>query len=1048
MKTDLVKLGLTSILIFIAGFPLTESVHGNNISRTGSAQVILFQDEITVTGIVTDENRNGFPGAYVIIKGTDKGTATDIDGFYKITVPDKNTILVFSCIGYKSAEVTVEDQIVINMQLQPEITAIEEVVLVGYGSQKKNILAGSVSTVEGTKIVKSPAMNVTNSIGGTIPGLVAVGQSGEPGEDYATLYIRGRSTLNDNSPLIVVDGVPNRSLERIDPSTIENITVLKDASAAIYGSQAANGVILVTTKRGSAEKMVCSVNFTTGWSQPTRIPELTNAVEYANLVNEVNSYDNRPPLYDSAELAAFASGSDPWKYPNTNWFHEVLKPWSLQYNGNITMSGGTEKIRSFLSLSARNQDGFFRNSASRYEQYDLRINIDNSINKYIDLSVDASMRVELRNFPTASSPTIFHNLMTALPMQVARWPDGLPGPPLDPTSQNNPVVQATPAAGLSEGENYVFNLNSKLQIKIPGVEGLTFTATGALDRGLNYSKFFSQHYTLYEWDGITYDENNIPVLVGDGYGPSALRQTEQINKEYLVNSFLTYQRTFNTHNVNVVAGMELIENNYNWFSAERRNFVHNYPAELNFGNEDEQYASGSNPGTNRWQNFFGRVNYSYRDRYIADFVWRYQGSSKFAPESRWGFFPGISVAYRISEEEFWKDLISDKVISSLKLRASWGKTGNDLIPPYQFYSLYEQYWRNFISGNGSTHPVYYESLAGNAKAQWEEANQFNVGTDIRLFYGKLSVTADYFNNLRTKILITQKASIPVMTGTSGKLPQINLGKVRNHGVDFELTWRDIKGGFDYSAGLNGLWAQNKVLFFDEAEGSLEWQKQTGYPMESGLYYEAIGIFQTEEDLDKYPHLAVARAGDVIFKDVSGDGTINGDDMRRIYKNAVPTLTGGLTLTAGYKGFDLYVLFQGQAGAVRYIQFQGSRGGSNYMKIFYDNRWTEDNTDASFPRTFNRNDEYWVSSENHNTFWLWNTDFIRLKNLEIGYTLPVKITGKAGLKSVRVHAGGLNLITFSPGLKDFDPELEPKNEGFAGQGYPMQKILTAGINVGF
>jgi TonB-linked SusC/RagA family outer membrane protein len=539
---------------------------------------------------------------------------------------------------------------------------------------------------------------------------------------------------------------------------------------------------------------------------------------------------------------------------------------------------------------------------------------------------------------------------------------------------------------------------------------------------------------------MTYDDDSIPVLTSDGYGPSALRQSLYINKEYLVNSFFTFQRTFDVHYVNVIAGMEVIENNYSWFQAERRNFTNNYPAELNFGSEDDQYASGSNPGINRWQNYFGRVNYSFRDKYIGEFVWRYQGSSKFAPETRWGFFPGFSLAYRISEEQFWKNSGISQLISYFKLRASRGKTGNDLIPPYQFFSLYGKSWRNFITGDGTTHAVYYESLAGNSKAQWEEADQTN--------YGKLSLTVDYFNNLRTKILITQQASIPVMTGTSGKLPQINLGKVNNHGIDFELEWREQKGEMNYSVSFNGLWAKNKVLFFDEAEGALEWQKQTGYPMESGLYYEAIGIFKTQEDLDKYPHLDVARTGDVIFKDISGDSLINGDDMTRIYKNTVPTLTGGLTLALNYKGFDLSVLFQGQAGAVRYVQFMGSKSGANYMKTFYDNRWTEEHTDATYPRTFNRNDEYWVSSDNANTFWLRKTDFIRLKNLEIGYTLPQVLSKKMGLAELRVHAGGLNLITWSPDMKDFDPELEPKYDGFAGEGYPLQKILTAGINIKF
>jgi TonB-linked SusC/RagA family outer membrane protein len=906
-----------------------------------------------------------------------------------------------------------------------------------------------VASVSGKEIEKSPAMNVTNSLAGSIAGLVAVGQSGEPGSDYSNLYIRGRSTLNDNSPLVVVDGVPNRSLERIDPATIESITVLKDASAAIYGSQAANGVILVTTKRGTAEKMVYTANFTTGWSRPTVIPDLTNSAEYAELVNEIDHYDGRNPSYSATDIENYASGSDLWLYPNTDWFNEVLKPWSMQTNANVTMSGGNENLKSFVSLSTRHQDGFFYNSASDYAQHDLRTNIDCRVNKYISASIDGSFRLELADFPTASSAAIFRDLMTALPMQVALWPNGLPGPPLDATNQNNPVVQSTTVAGLSESDNYVFNVNLKLNIKVPWVEGLSIAATTALDRDLNYLKYFSKKYALYTWDGTTVDAENNPVLVSTAYGSSNLKQQLNIGKAYLFNTILSYQKFINNvHDVNLIAGMEVIENNSNWFSAERRDFANSFPAELNFGNSNYQYANGSNPGINRWLNYFGRVNYAFKDKYIVEFVWRYQGSSKFAPDKRWGFFPGLSAAYRISEENFWKNSAVSEVINSLKIRASWGKTGNDLITPYQFYSLYSLNWQYFVTDDLINHSTYYESLAGNSDAQWEEANQYNVGLNVGLLKNRLTIAADYFNNLRTKILITQTASIPDMTGMSYNLPDINLGEVRNQGSDFEILWVDNLSKFNYRIGLNGCYAINKVLFFDEAEGALDWQKQTGYPMQSGLYYEAIGIFHTQDDLDNNPHLSEARTGDVIFKDVNDDGAITGDDMKRIYKNTIPTFTGGLTISLEYRGIDLAAIVQGQAGAVRYIQDLGGKNSQNYLKSFYDNRWTEENPDADYPRTYNRNDEYWVSSENPNTYWLRKTDFIRLKTLELGYSLPAKLTRKIGIDNLRIFTGGMNLLIYSPGMKDYDPELEPKGDGFAGEGYPIQKIITAGISIKF
>jgi TonB-linked SusC/RagA family outer membrane protein len=1007
------------------------------------------QAQTSVSGKVTDASRAPLPGVTVMVKGTSTGVITDVNGNYSISNVSSNTTLVFTFIGMKAQEVEVDSKSIINITMQEETVGLEEVVAIGYGTTRRATLSGSVSLVKGTELTKVPAMNVTNILGGSIAGLVAVGQSGEPGSDYATLFIRGRGTLNDNSPLIVVDGIPNRSLERIDPATIESVTILKDASGAIYGAQAANGVILVTTKRGSLEKFSVTANFSTGWSRPTKIPGMTNSAEYAELSNEVMAYRDKSPAYSDQAIEAYRSGTDPWNYPSTNWFNEVLKPWSFQNIANVTMTGGTENMKTFVSISSRSQDGFFRNSASKYDQQDLRTNIDKKVNNYIDLSLDASFRIEDRNFPTASSASIFRDLVSALPMQVARWPNGLSGPPLDPTTQNNPVVQATPEAGLQQGENYVFNINSKLNIKIPGVDGLTFTATGSLDRGLNYSKYFSKRYNLYSWDGKTLDENNLPVLTGNLYSQSQLSQRLEITKQYLVNAYFQYQKKIaEFHQVNLTAGTELIENNYNWFSAQRLNFTQNYPAELNFGDINQQFASGSNPGTNRWQNYFGRVNYVFKDKYIAEFVWRYQGSSKFASETRWGFFSGVSLAYRLSEEGFWKNSKINNLISNLKLRTSYGKTGNDLIPPYQYFSLYNKSLFSFVSGDGVYHPIYYEALAGNPRAQWEEANQFNVGIDLSVFHSKLSITADYFNNLRTKILISETASVPQMTGASDILPKINLGKVNNHGVDFEITWRDKIGKLFYSIGINALHAQNKVLFFDEAEGSLPWQKQTGYPMQAGLYYIAKGIFHTQAEVDAYPHMANARPGDVIFEDVSGDDKIDGNDMKRIYKNVVPTYTGGLTLNLRYDAFDLSVLMQGQAGAVRYTQYTGSAGGQNYFQTFYDKRWIENNPEANWPRTFNRNDEYWVSSSNPNTFWLRKTDFIRLKNVELGFTVPSQLSNKIGLSDIRISISGMNLLTYAPDMIDFDPELEPKGDGFAGQGYPLQRIINTGITVKF
>ena len=1035
-QTEFLIKSLLLIWVMLTTVAVASVAYGSN----GQQQ----QKEMKVTGRVTDQDGNPVIGATVRVEGASTGVITDMEGNYSISVMS-GAKLSYSYIGYKTVVKTVSVAGNISVTLQEDTRVIDEVVVVGYGVQKKTTLSGSVSSVSGKDILKSPAMNVTNSIAGTLPGLVVVAQSGEPGADYANMYIRGKSSLNENSPLVVVDGVPNRSLERIDPSTIESITVLKDASAAIYGSQAANGVILVTTKRGKVEKLGISASYSAGWSQPTKVPELTNAAEYATLVNEIS-----PNTYSADEIRKFADGSDPWRYPNTDWFDTVLKTWSLQQNANVTMSGGTEKLQAYVSLSTRSQDGFFKNSGSKYAQHDFRANIDGKVNDYISLSLDASMRMEQSHFLSVGSARLFRDLMTASPILPAVWPNGLPGPPLDLQNQNNPVVQSTSQAGYNKGENYVFNINAKVNVKIPWVKGLSLTGVAAIDRGLNYTKKFNKKYDLYTWDGTTVGTDGLPTLVKGQYGSSSnLVQQLDISKEYLLNLLANYQRTFNkVHDVSVLLGVESIENTSNWFSAERRNYTVSFPDELNFGDPNSQYSNGSNPGKNRWLNYFGRVNYSYKSKYMAEFVWRYQGSSKFASETRWGFFPGVSLAYRLSEEDFWKDSKLGRLMGNLKLRASYGKTGNDLIDPYQYYSLYAKYWQDFVTGDLTNNSTYYESLAANVKVQWEEAEQMNVGFDVTLLDNRLSLTADYFNNLRSKILIPQTASVPDATGMTDILPDINLGKVRNSGFDFEMAWTDKVRDFEYRIGLNGGYAKNKIIFFDEAEGALAWQKQTGHPMNSSLYYEAIGIFHNQEEIDNYPHMDGTVPGDIKFKNVNGDDKITGEDKTRIYKSDVPRWTGGLNISARYKGFDASILFQGQAGAVRYVQALGSKDGINYFKSFYDNRWTADNPNANYPRTFNRNEEYWVSSENPNTFWLHSTDFIRLKTMELGYTIPATLVRKWGLEKVRVCVSGMNLFTYAPHMKDFDPELEYKGDGFAGQGYPIQRILTAGISINF
>lgn len=998
----------------------------------------------TVTGTVTDDKGSPVVAASVVLKGTNRGTTADAAGRFSIEVPGRRGILVFSGIGLPQKEVSIDGRAIVDVQMQGEVQGLGEVVVVGYGTQKKATLTGSVSAVKGSELMKSPAMNVSNSLAGRLPGLVTVTPSSEPGYDGTILRIRGINTLNNNSPLIVVDGIPGRSLERIDPSTIENISVLKDASAAIYGAQAANGVILITTKRGRSGKPTITASYNHGFGRPTRLPEMADAATYATMLNEINFYANKPPVYTDEQIQKFRDGSDPWLYPNTDWFTEVLQPWSMQNYGNVSISGGGEGMRYFVSLSGRSQDGFYYNSGTKYNQYDFRTNLDGNISKHVTLSFDVAGRMEDRNFPTRSAGSIFRMVMRGKPNMTAYWPNGLPGPDIE--YGDNPVVVSTKATGYDHDKRYVLNTNGRLHINIPWVKGLSVTGNAAIDKTFRFRKVFATPWYLYSFQG--FDTNNEPILERGkrGLPDPTLSESMEDNQNILLNGLVNYETKFmSDHYLNLLVGIEKITGRGDNFSAFRKNFISPDVDQLFAGSELELNNTGSGYNNARL-NYFGRINYNYKEKYLAEFVWRYQGSYIFPTDNRFGFFPGLSVGYKISEEPFFADNV--RFMNSLKLRASWGKTGNDLVDEFQYIASYAfggftmQPWNPplpFITNGTVEHKALYESLIPNPEITWEVADQKNFGFDAFLLSSKLSITADYFVYKRSKILWWRNASVPASTGLI--LPRENIGEVSNKGFDFSINYSDIIGDLSYQVGINGGKQKNKILFWDEPPGAPDYQKSTGRPINSGLYYQAIGIFRTAADLAKYPHMSNARTGDIIFQDVNGDGEITADDRVRFDKSDMPTFTGGLTVALQFKGFDLSLLLQAATGAVRYISTESGEIG-NFLKSFSDNRWTEQNPNASGPRTFNRGNEYWVAQGN--TFWLHKTDYLRLQNFEIGYNLPGTLLDRIRVQKIRVYVNALNFLTYSPDMKDFDPELGTGS----GQGYPLQKIINGGISVTF
>ncbi|RQP17523.1 MAG: TonB-dependent receptor, partial [Parapedobacter sp.] len=902
------------------------------------------KQQSTVVGIVTSSSDGlRLAGVSVSIKGTGQGVSTDEEGRYAIENVPTGAVLVFSMVGYTTKEETVGNRNMIDVILEPTTSDLEEVVVVGYGTQRRETITGSVASVKSAELMKSPTVNVSNALAGRLPGVVATQSSAEPGYDGASIRIRGTNTLGNSGPLIVIDGIPARAggFERISPADIDNISVLKDASAAIYGARAANGVILITTKRGKTGKPSLSYTFNQAFSQPTVIPELADAVQYSEMRNELEIFKLPVDEWAAAQAAfresgsytrndgsvltapaspedmrLYADGSDPWGHPNTDWYGAALKNWSPQSQHNLQISGGTEDIKYLTSIGYQTQDAYYKKSATGYEQYDVRINLDANINKYISTKIGLLGRQEDRHFPTKSAATIFRMLMRGIPTEPAFWPNGMPGPDIE--YGENPVVITTDQTGYDRDKRYYFQTNGQVDITIPWVEGLKFSGTASVDKYIKKTKRWEIPWYLYTWQGDYEDDGVTPLLVRGQRGPAdpRLTQGDEDQLNVLLGGVLTYDRTFGDHTLNLLAGVnrETIRNDN--FNAFRRYFISTSIDYLFAGGEAEK-----NNGGGAWErarlNYFGRVGYNFRSKYIAEFLWRYDGSYMFPESSRYGFFPGVMAGWMISEENFWKDGVP--FVNYLKLRGSYGQMGNDNIEydgtlqEYQYFSTYG--FGTYIVGNELVKSL-YESRVPNSFITWEVANNYNIGLDGQLMDNKFNFTVEWFKNRRESILWRRNASIPQTTGMT--LPAENIGIVENGGWDFAVGYTDQFGDLSLTVGLNGGYAKNKIIFWDEAPGAPEWQQSTGRTINSGLYYIYDGVFRDEAEiaantLDYSSVTNSLRPGDMKFVDYNNDGKITSDDRVRRDKNTIPTFQGGLNIGLQYKGFDLTLLFQGAAG---------------------------------------------------------------------------------------------------------------------------------------
>jgi len=984
------------------------------------------------------------PGVTVRVKGGKTASQTDQDGHFSINAPS-NAVLVFSHVSYTIKEIPVNGQADISLSLEPLNASLGDVVVVGYSTQKKATLTGSVSVLKGEDIVKSPQANVSNSMAGRFTGLIANNRAGEPGYDGSSFYIRGLATTGSNDVLVVVDGVPGQigGLERLDPHDIESMTILKDASAAIYGSRAANGVILITTKRGKTGKPVINYSFNQGFSSPTRLPKMADAPTYATINNEIRYYDNQAgglnQLYTDAQIQKFRDGSDPLNYPNTDWLGMGLKKTALQNEHSLSVNGGSENVKYYVSLGLLGQDGLYKNGVTHYNQYNFRSNIDANVTDRFKVSLYLSGRQEDRLYPQASAGTIFRSLYRAYPTVAAYFPNGKPTYGIE---GNNPVLQATDIGGTSRNPTQVFNGILKGSYSIPGVKGLSLDGFFAMDKSWSFNKSFSKPYVVYQYNNSTGVYS--PVTEGGSAGLATLSENQSNNSLLTSNIKLNYVRQFGDHHVDALVAYEQSETNQDNFGAYRQNFPTPQTPELSQGGSAATDAtnSGSSYHFTR-KSYIGRLAYDYREKYLLEAQMRIDGSSTFPAGKQYGYFPSVSAGWRISREDWFHSI---RGINDLKIRGSYGTLGNDNVGLFQYFDNYS-FNNQYVLG-GNIHPGIDLIKLANHNITWEVAKKMDIGLN-GIFLDHFNFEFIYFQQKRSNILAARNASIPQVSGivnpygSDPLVPYENIGKVNSNGVEVTLGYNNsTAGGFHYGISGNFTYAKSKIIFIDEAPATLSYQKQTGRPLNTYLLYNAIGIFRTTADLAKYPQVKNTQLGDLIYQDVTGDGKITADDQVRTKYGNIPEITYGILLNGSYKNFDLSAVLAGQTHVSQYVLPESGTIG-NFYSSWADNRWSPSHTNGSYPRVDDRASSSINGGLYNSTFWLNDASFLRLKNIELGYTLAPQVLSRIKIASVRVYANAFNLFTITK-VKDYDPE---GNSG-SGQFYPQQRIVNLGLNVRF
>lgn len=987
---------------------------------------------LSVSGTVTAETGEPLPGVNVIEKGTTNGTTTDANGKYSIMLPEGDVTLLFSFIGYVSQEIAVNGRTMINVSMVEDIQSLGEVVVVGYGTQKKTSVTAAVSTLSGETITQNPVANVNNSLAGRVAGVLTFQNSGEPGADAADIRVRGIGTIGSNSgALTVVDGVP-RSFSQINPNEIESITVLKDAAAiAPYGVAGANGVILITTKRGKEGQVSLGYNAWYGIQRPTRYPEYLDAYGFASTLNIARANAGLAPQYTDDELQKYRDGSDPDHFPNHDWLREVVDFSAPMTSHNLTLSGGSEKVRFFSSLGYLYQQGSV--DVINYSRYNLATNVDVNATQSTVISFDIRGSLEVTKNPGSQTGTGIYTQVTKQPPLLSNqlsFTNGLPGNTLLPSIYNS---------GYNNDQENILYTQISIEQRIPAIKGLSFKGVAAYDKNYAINKQWETPYVYY-----TLNSSDEFVELKGGQPAPRLSQAFNQGVNTTLQGYITYENTFGKHNVSALAVAERRQGDGMGFQASRINYQVNLD-ELDLGSSAKSdLDNGGSSSQSKQIGFVYRVGYGFSEKYLVELSGRYDGHYYFAPGERFAFFPAVSLGWRLSEEAFIKDNLP--WIENLKLRGSYGKSGNLAGSPFQYLSSYGLE-SSYIFG-GSQVQGAFERNEPNVNITWETAKKLDVGIEGSFLSGRLGFEFDIFREKRSDMLVAPNASVPAEYGIG--ISQVNAGIMENRGFDLALTtFNTLSNGFKINGGVTLSYAQNELIqtFENAATFNNPNRRRTGRPLGTQFGLRALGLFQTQEEINGWAtQFGTLQPGDIKYDDVNGDGKITDDDEVVIGDPAFPQMIYGITGNFSWKGFDLSMLWQGAAKSNFQLTNEASNPFFNGAKIFKEqlDYWTPENRDAAYPVIM---PSPTTNSTQVSSWWMRDGSYLRLKNLEFGYTVPKALTERISMVSLRVFTSGQNLLTFSS--EDYlDPEIGVSSASKRARYYFQQKVYTFGLNVSF